>query len=347
MAASVHNDPARSIEAIGDAVDNGSLYRGGRKQYGLLPKILSVFAAFLLWLYVFQAVEVEKQFKDVPVTIENFDADLDLDIASNFQNTVDVTLRGTNSVIASVTADDIRASVDMSGITQMGTYTLDVQYTFPKNVTVASVSAERLSVAIDKTVEASIPVETSLLYNFQSPYELGEMHWSPQTVTVRGPESDVNNIAKAVAEDNLGNIRNTVRASIALKLYDKNGYEVPTGYIILSEERALVEIPVNKTARVPVEADVRADESRFEVSVEPEIVYLKGSVNDVEALASIRTERLAVTTAGTYDLSLMLPDGVNAYTAFRAAELDKIDAVRVTVTEKELPAPEEETEDAG
>ena len=108
MASVRYNDEPRSV--VSETVDNRKLARGGKKKnYGLLPKILSVFAAFILWLYVFQAVEVEKQFKDIPITVENFDTSLELDISGGFDHTVDVTVTGTNSEINAITAEDIRA----------------------------------------------------------------------------------------------------------------------------------------------------------------------------------------------------------------------------------------------
>ena len=63
-----NKDVFKNIETDFDA--NGKP-KQEKKTNNILPKILSVLAAFALWLYVFQAVEETRVFKEIPISIEN------------------------------------------------------------------------------------------------------------------------------------------------------------------------------------------------------------------------------------------------------------------------------------
>ncbi len=334
-----------SLENITETFDAKGRMKTQKKGSNMLAKVLSVLAAFLLWLYVFQAVEVEKQFKDIPIRMENFNSDLGLDIASGFRTSLDITVKGTNSVINGITAKDIKASVDMSGINNIGSYTFTVNVDVPGNVTVVSSSADTVTFIVDKTVEAEIPVEPSVTFNIQYPYQLGETQWTPASVMVKGPEADVKSIVKAVFELHLGNVKNNVSSSGVLKLIDRNGYEVTSNYLVVSPETVNVSIPVYKTVSVPVAPQTTYDEQLYDVTVTPQNVCVKGSVSEAETLSGIRTVPFTVTGAGTFDVALEVPEGMTAYGEFRANAKEVTD-VTVTVTAREQPVLPEGTDNA-
>ena len=325
-----------SLETISENMAQETKKNSGRK-HDLLPKILSVFAAFCLWLYVYQAVEVEKEFKDVPISLNGFDTSLDLDIAAGYQNTVDVTVRGTNSAVGSVEADDISVSVDMSEITSAGTYKLPVVMRLPNGLTEADASSDVLTVTVDKTVTRTISVEPELDYVIQSPYEMGEPMWEPKTVTVRGPERDVMSIARAVLETRLTDVRNDVRSSLSVKLVDGNGYELTSEYIFIEPARVDLRIPVKKTSRVPVKAAVEYDETKYTVSCSPKYAYISGAVNEVEMTDEIGTDPIYVAKEGTYTLPVSVPEGIAVYSGYRKSDEEKLTEVRITVTAKTPP----------
>ena len=153
-----------------------------KKENTLLPKILSVLAAFALWLYVFQAVEETRVFKEIPITVENFNTNLGLDVVSGYENTVDVTITGTKSILNDITSKDIKATVDLSDVTERGTYVKDLTIDVPTTVKVADKNVTQLKISVDKTIEKQIELSPVLSYNIQYPYELGAPVLSTDTV---------------------------------------------------------------------------------------------------------------------------------------------------------------------
>ena len=119
-----------------------------------------------MWLYVFQAVEYEKTFNGIPVEVEeNFDSVSGLGIVSNNSLYVDITLSGTKSNIDSITAEDIRAFVDLTDVTEADVYSRTIELEVPEikdgTVVIKAITREagsRTKIAVAARVEGVDPV---------------------------------------------------------------------------------------------------------------------------------------------------------------------------------------------
>ena len=336
--------PKDTLKKIETTFDNQGNIKTNKKKNSLLPKILSVVAAIALWLYVFQAVEEERDFKAIPIALENFNTSLGLDVVSGYESTLDVTISGTKSVISNITSNDIKASVDLGSVVERGTYVLDINIDVPANTKIVNNSVTQLKISVDKTVEKQIEITPMLNYNIQYPYELGEVSLSETSVKLSGPETDINSVAKAVVQVNLGSVKNNIVSNSEVTLYDANNYEIQSQHIIITPSAIELSVPVYKTSLFGVQPDIVIDKERFSYSVSPSTVYLKGLVNDVETYTMLRTQRIWIDAAGEYDVPLMLTDGVNAYTNYSAAPETQIQTVKITVTEIEPVSVEENQE---
>ena len=87
-------------------------------------------------------------------------------------------------------------------------------------------------------------------------YVLGDDYVNVQTVTIRGPESDVSRVASCVARaSHAGAITQTEVLTTDLTLLDADGNEVVSDYIQMSSETADITVPLLKTKRVPITVD--------------------------------------------------------------------------------------------
>lgn len=299
----------------------------------ILPKILSVLAAILLWLYVFQAVEYEKELKNIPVTFENFDSSLGLDIVSGYENTIDVTISGTKSIINAIGADDIRASVDLSEVNQIGSYDLEINLQIQGSANIQSQSISQISLYVDKIIEKQIKVEPFVNYNIQNPYSLGEISVSPEYVTVRGPETDIVNIEKALISSDLGTVENSIHSNSSIILVDKNNKEIDARFINIQPSVGQLNIDVYKTTLFTVQPDFVVN-NEFEYSYMPSKLYLKGFVNDIDVVSALYTERFIIEAEGEYRVMLKLPEGIKAYTSYDCKDTSECDSILLKVTKK-------------
>lgn len=283
----------------------------------VLPKILSVVAAVILWFYVvdLRTTTEEMTIYDVPIAINNFSDNGDLDIISGKDFTVDVEVRGKKSDLNMVTAQDIYASVDMEGIDYAGTHKLDVDVVSgKKGITVVNKNVSKINVIIDKNSSATVPIEPVVLCSIEEDvYEMKTPVLSFESVRITGPQNVVDTVVKAKVEVNIGKVENTITYTGKLKLYDESENEVQSPYVKLSEDVVKVEIPVYKTQKknvVPVFYDTSYD---YEYTVTPSFVYLKGSVSSVENTKNASTEPITETSTKLFVKRLDLPVGVTAY----------------------------------
>lgn len=338
-----------SLKEIHTTFDSDGSISGKDKGNGLFPKILSVIAAIVLWLYVFQAVEYEKTFSGITIEIEeNFVSGSGLSIVNSFVHTVDITLSGTKSNIDSIDADDIRAFVDLNDVTEADVYTCNVEVDVPSGVDIVSKSVEQLRIEVDKTVDIEVSnISVDAVYTIQSPFEMGEISVGDtrgkpiEKFTLTGPETDVITVSKVVVDLELGSVNNNVnsnlKSSAAVKLYDMYGNEVNSRYIKIKPEIISVNIPVYKTKQVSVKPNLIIDTKSFEYSTRPQKVDIYGEVNTVDRIDSVATLETMILQKGSYLIALEKKDGITVYKS--GADRDEsnvVTAVSIDVKEKEV-----------
>ncbi len=219
---------------------------------------------------------------------------------------------------------------------------MDLNVSVPTSVKVTDKSVTQIKISVDKTIEKQMELEPVLSYNIQYPYELGTPVLSANTVTLKGPETDINAVSKATVQLNVGSIKNAVTSNAKITLYDTNNYEIQSKYIVMTPSEVEIDVPVYKTALFDVQPDLVIDKNRFDYTVTPSAVYLKGAVNDVEAVNALKTNRSWIDAPGEYELTIAVPENVNAFSSYTGEETAAVSTVKIVVTEK--PVPEEPVE---
>jgi YbbR domain-containing protein len=298
----------------------------------IVPKILSVIAAVILWFYVIdvRTTTEETTFYGIPIVINNFSYTDGLDIVSGKDFTVDVEVRGKKSDLSQVTSQDIYASVNMSGIDYAGTHKMDVDVVCLKNgVTIPNKTVSQINVNVDRTVADVVPVEPVLLYTIEEDvYEMGDPKLSFDTVRITGPQKFVDSVVKAKVEVNVGKIENNITYTGKIKLYDESEKVIDSPYIKISEDVVRVEIPVYKTDIKNIVPTFYNIDKEYEYTVTPSQVYVKGSVSAIDGMKNASTDTITETKPMVVVKRLNLPAGVSAHNA----DGNVVDTVRINIT---------------
>lgn len=302
--------PKKIIFLKNDAEKNQKTHKSD-----LTPKILSIVAAVLLWFYVIdvQTTQHEKNFYSVPVTIENFNSETGLDIISGRESTVDVVLRGTKSQINSLLVSDIKASIDMSSVTDAGDYALDVSVETPSNVSLVKKSVSSVTVKVDKTIGKSIPVELDMTYLLPDTYEFGEISVTPKNVYISGPKDLIDTIEKGRVKLDIGNVKSSITSRSSVELVDKNKNVVTSAYVKLDNSFVEISVPVLKAAKKKVTLNVTAKNVKYDYTIFPASVKIKGESNLIDGIVEVSTHPISEVNAGVSSVRLSLPEEVNAY----------------------------------
>ncbi len=331
--------------------------RGGHHDF--VAKIVCLLLALILWVYVMEVEnpDWEETVSDIPVELVNTDEieiDHDLTIYGGYSEKVEITLRGRRNKLSEITADDIKATADVSEITEPGEYTLPISVIVPDDSELVGSSVENVTVLVDKrerkTVDI-IPKYSGLV--IEDGYIQGDPVLSSPTVTVTGPSRYLSNIDHAeVLVPDLGKITSSVKAYGSVALIDSDGGTVSNPYVTLSISEISVDIPIYAHKTLPLVVEYRYgffNDDNVEITLDRQTIDVRGDADVISKL-----DKLTVTTIDeklypddtSFKVKLTLPDGVE--------KLEDFDEVNITLhhrgTEKRsivIPIGEENVKNAG
>ena len=277
--------------------------------------------AILMWFYVlgYDSPNFEKRFAGIDVSVSGA-AELKekngFAVLSEFSFTVDVTVAGKKTDVNRLSSDDIRAYIDISSLTENGRVPVRIQVDLPNGIRLASLSTDTVYIYVDRSVTAEIELDVELTdYVLTNDLLLGQPSYAPKTVTVEGPEGEINAISRAYASVALGAVQSSVTAVAQVELYYENGEKVDNPYVNLIDRNVEVRVPAYKEKDVPLKVYfiggmMSADNALIELSVET--VRVRGTAESIDALHEIRIEldETALGKEGIKYERIVMPAGI-------------------------------------
>ncbi len=323
---------------IRDASVEENLHRRG-KLSSVVPKILCVIAAFILWIYVMmvESPEYEKTIGGFTVQIENasaLESNSNLSILNVENGTVSLTLSGKKSVIDRIDTDDIRVAADVSRVDREGRNSLDLFVSLPDGVALVETNPKSVIVYAAETAVVSAPVKanTSQL-KLESPYELGRIEPEYDSITVTGPREIVSQVSYAQVSVDVTNMTSSFVQSCSVQLCDKDGTIINQPYVKLSETEMQVKVNINFTRNISVETELKygfISDSLISVKTDPKNITVRGD-GALLSSSAILMEPIVIDEKSipanenkyTFTVNPVFADGVTSS--------DGVDSVSVTV----------------
>ena len=294
----------------------------------LVLKIISLLCAILLWFYVseVESPTSEKKIEAVTVTLRNKDilmTETGLSVLSDSLYDTNVVLSGKKSTLNKINYEDITATVDLSKLSEPGTYELQINVVAPQGTSVVSTNPRFITVSIDKTISHPFDIETKLSYS--TTYEMGECIITDSqskpisAVTVSGPATDIARIDKVVAKADFGTINSSVKAKTDLVCLDINGEEITSTSIKLTPNSVIINQPVYMTKKLPLtasQANNTFTSTQISFKVKPASIEVKGDPKVLRELSEITLDPIdeqSVIGEGlinSVNSLIKLPDGV-------------------------------------
>lgn len=300
--------------------------------------VLSLLASLVIWIYLngTQQEEIEIDLRGVEVVFEGADTLQDTReyIIANVDNySVDVTIRGTRVNIGSLSAPDVQAVIDVSGITNTGynsrTYTLR----FPDRVdadavTLVSSSPSVIGFDVTRMTTKAVPVECVFTGSTAEGYIYDGIEWEPTTVRISGTESQLADVATAYIEIAYMDMDSSRTVDVPYTLVDSEGNPVSTEGLEFDTDTVSVTVNINMTKQVPLTVSASygagATEDNTRVTVSPENIMISGDASVVESInyisvATIDTTSFSASFTDEYDI--ILPEGVENLTGTTTADV--------------------------
>ncbi len=290
-------------------------------------KIISIFLALFVWIYilyivnpvnetVFDKVEVDLAFEgSVP------DRNGYMYLMTDPNLTVSVTVSGSRSELINLSKDDIKATLNMDSVISEGTYNISVSATTGNNsLTVTDIYPKNFTIEFCAEETREIPIELRPFGALPSGYEIDEQSISPSTITVSGPSKTVSTISKAYITVPLTNAKENILGTYDISLVNDAGENIDRRYLTLSDAAAEALINVSYRKTLPTSVEITnsyggVDESSF-ITVALDTPYIKvtGPEKQLSGLEKISVgtiETSQFSKSGTVVLTLPKEEGIS------------------------------------
>jgi YbbR domain-containing protein len=235
--------------------------------------ILSVVIWFAISIQIFP--DVTETITDIPVIINPpaFMIENNLQLAEDYEFTVNVQIRGKRREISRLSSNDFSAYLNLSGVTEEGEHTVGVtiltnsDFDFDINPATQTmrIRVERIdSITLD--VIANTILIRNLLVEGMQIDEPG-VAVNPPTVTVRGEKTIIDRIARAeIHVLHNEEIFSTFSVQGELRLFDRHGVLIANPDVIFDNNNFMVTVPVHMVRTLELNMVIVGAPSNFDLS---------------------------------------------------------------------------------
>lgn len=301
----------------------------------LLPKIFSVIAAIVLWLYV---ISTDAPISDVKLSVavdllgaNTIESSYGLSPISGAGQSINVVLSGKKSVISDLEETDVYAYVDLNAVNKSGSYTLKVMVNSPEGVTVDNYSPREISVYLDKNITKNVPVKViKASYSLDDPSKLslGNITTDVEYVDITGPAEIVNSVKSANLNLELQKLSTSTTYTGKLVLVDDDGREVNNAFTTISSPSVTATIPVITTKQISLGVDFTHgyfNKDNADIEISPSSITVSMPVemqDDLDELIIKTVDETQIGSDTSIQSAIKLPEGVTAVTAVNSATIN-------------------------
>lgn len=301
----------------------------------ILYALLSAAIAFGLWLYVITTVnpDYEDTIYDIPVVLANESALNEHGLMLDMEKTPTVTLKlsGNRSDITKLDNSNITLVADLSKIYDAGEQQVSYSISFPGEIPNNSIeilsksTGDFITLKIVERKSKEVPV--ALAYSGAVPEgfrtDKESMTLNPQTVTVTGPASVVDQITQAVVAVDLTGKTETITESCTYTLCNEAGEAVDSEKITTDVAEVELSLKIQRYKEITLKLNVTsgggATAENTQIDINPKTIQVSGSEQLLEALGDelvigdLKLGELAGNIEGA-EYEIKLPEGIENLT---------------------------------
>ncbi len=281
-------------------------------------KIVSLFIAVLVWLYVIyiEDPEVEKTVDDIPVSFKVAELTEDLTVIDYDVKEVDVKISGNRSDVMSFDSEELTAVLDLSSVSKSGNYEkikLNVT-TSNKKIEIVEISEKTVNVEIDDVISREFEINAEFAGNMPSGYIVADKPIiTGENVVVKGAKRYIDNIEGAYISIDCDKFTENKTFECNVYLKDKKGKKIDKTHsayknLKLSESTVLAYVSVAETNMANVEIKDLGD---FEIeSISPSKIEVYSKNGLVNKIYTKSIQGKEPDKDGYITLKLDVPEGV-------------------------------------
>ncbi len=299
----------------------------------LFLKCISLILALGLWLYVMneQNPSITSSI-DIGLSVINAPADYQI---LHKTDKITVKIKAPRSLFASIDSADFKAYADLKDIKE-GTHVIPVHIKLPAGFQLLTLSPEKVEFNIDKIIEKKIPIDLQLSGKPAADMVVAEIKQSANSITVKGPRSQINTVRRAVGYIGLDNNKEDFNVIVPLRAVNSSNKEVSDITLINSTVKANIFMARGLTKKIvgikPVaDSDLPENYVLDSLKASPDKVEITGNPEIISTVNSLDTEKMSLkklTGSTTQTVKIAVPDGITVSN-------DSV-AVTIKVSEKKV-----------
>lgn len=301
--------------------------------------ILSAVIAFALWVYVVTVItpEYETTIYDIPVKLEGADLleykKIPLVLMTEDIPKVNLKLYGNRSDLNKLDNTNIILKVDVSNVAEPGAHSLAFSIAYPGDINENEIQVQsrdpgRIDITVEKLVRKEVPVEVIYSGTLAEGYivDKSDVTLDHEKVSISGPESAVEKIAKAVIKVNLEGRTEPFSESYRYTLCNEEGIAVDAGRVVTNAAEIKHSMIIRKVKEIPLKVNLMegggATAETVEVLIDPETIRVAGSeaaLAELDELVLGTIDLSKISSMTRLDMDLVLPTGVTNITGVTKA----------------------------
>lgn len=284
------------------------------KKNKIYSMILSVVAAFGLWLYVVNNVssETDVTFNNIPVVREGESVlkERNLMVTGISHETVSLNLFGSRDDLNKVDSGNTSVKIDLSNIQEPGEkIPLTYVPSYPADLSTGALEVwekypTEIYVSVDYRRTFEVPVQVKWTGNRSEKYiyDTENAVLDNTVITITGPAEVADRITQALVEVDLSERTESISESFRYTLCDKDGKPVDAQQITTNVEQIRLDLQIQRIKEMDLVVDVLygggATADNTVVKLEPEVIRVSGG----EAVLSEMGDSYTVCTLNLADI---------------------------------------------
>lgn len=280
----------------------------------LLKKLIALIVAFFMWVFVMddQDPAINGSYV-VPLTMSNVPYEY---LAVCDIKTVQLETRAARSKFVKYDSNAFRVYANLDGLEE-GDHQISPQVVMPQGFELIETRPTTINVKLDPLIERQMPAEFIVKGSIASDAVITDTRKSMEFVTVVGPKSFVDKVARVYGTVKLSDNSSSFEMQVPMNAVDENDNVISRVRVVPSVITISFDIESGLKKRIiPVVPELSVAEG-WEISkitVEPSQMEISGAESVINSIVTLKTVAFTVQTGQRFfkgTLKLVVPEGVN------------------------------------
>lgn len=237
----------------------------------------------------------------VPVETRNLDRSL---VATNVPSTVKVKVRMSRSDMIYMRSDNIKAYVDLTGVTDGDYPNTPIHVSVPGDESVVSVTPKTFDLNVDTYAVKTLPANVQIFGTPETNFSVESKKVTPDTITIAGSSAMIAKADRAVVSVNIAGKEKSFTEFDSVNILDADGNTVTGLDIMPSQVKVAVKMKeATKLGNLPIRIDTKGEPAKGykvgRITITPSVATITAPISFFSSNKTLDLDPIDVTGASS------------------------------------------------